>query len=249
MLMNKKLENKTKFKIAGASLAGVALLASSTFALFTTQARTKDPLVSKVGTVEIAMEADIAHENDQNIINPGDNDKAVPAENRKGTDHEFKIAVKNTGSKSIMARHLIEITALNSKGEPIVLKKDDNSRPAVLVTKANKSTLSPGDTSISGSLRGFGEKDAPIEEGFENGAKVATIVTEPFALNGSVEKESGVIASEKTLVYDLGLANEVADELNGGSIQIRIETQAMQYRNTGEKDWKTVFKKTIVNKA
>lgn len=235
---------KNKLKVAGLGIVGTAIVGAGTFAFFSAKSDTTLE-ASKVGTVAIDATAEIKHEGDLNNLNPGDNDKTVPATNRKGTDHEFKINVKNTGNKSVMVRNIIEVIAKDKGGNAIDLKiNDDNGEhQVVLITDANKPEISLGDTSIAAENRGI--TNEPLTLTYLDNNKKAEFVTEPFTLNGLEEKEDGVDIDAKSIVYDLGLAKEVTNELlAGGTIELNIKTQAMQYRNTGDSDWKTIFEET-----
>lgn len=233
-----------KLKIAGMGILGTVFVGAGTFAFFSAKSeKTLD--AAKVGTVAVEAGAEIKHEDDLNNVNPGDNDKTVNAKNRKGTDHEFKISVKNTGNKSVMVRNIIEVVAKDSKNNPVALKinKDGQDHQVVLITDAQKSELSVGDTSIAGENRGM--KGDPIALTYSKDNKSATFTSDQFALNGTEEKEGGVDIDAKSVVYDLGLAKEVTNDLlAGGTIELKIKTQAMQYRNTGDSDWKTIFEET-----
>lgn len=236
-----------KLKVAGMGILGTVFVGAGTFAFFSAKSeKTLD--AAKVGTVAVEAGAELKHEGDLNNLNPGDNDKTVNAKNRKGTDHEFKISVKNTGNKSVMVRNIIEVVAKDSKNNPVALKinKDGQDHQVVLITDAQKSELSVGDTSIAGENRGM--KGDPIALTYSKDNKSATFTSEQFALNGTgegAETEKDVNIDSKSVVYDLGLAKEVTNDLlAGGTIELTIKTQAMQYRNTGDSDWKTIFEET-----
>lgn len=230
-----------KLKVAGMGILGTALVGAGTFAFFSAKSeKTLD--AAKVGTVAVEAGAELKHEGDLNNLNPGDNDKTVSATNRKGTDHEFKISVKNTGNKSVMVRNIVEVVAKNSEGKEVELK-DKEGHQVVLITDAQKSELSVGDTSVAKENRGM--KGDPIALTYAKDNKSATFTSDQFALNGTEEKEGGVDIDAKSVVYDLGLAKEVTNDLlAGGTIELKIKTQAMQYRNTGDSDWKTIFEET-----
>ena len=230
-----------KLKVAGMGILGTALVGAGTFAFFSAKSeKTLD--AAKVGTVSVEAGAELKHEGDLNNLNPGDNDKTVSATNRKGTDHEFKISVKNTGNKSVMVRNIVEVVAKNSEGKEVELK-DKEGHQVVLITDAQKSELSVGDTSVAKENRGM--KGDPIALTYAKDNKSATFTSDQFALNGTEEKEDGVDIDAKSVVYDLGLAKEVTNDLlAGGTIELKIKTQAMQYRNTGDSDWKTIFEET-----
>lgn len=242
---------KNKLKVAGLGIVGTAIVGAGTFAFFSAKSDTTLDS-SKVGTVAINANATIEHEGKINNLNPGDNDKTVPGKNRKGTDHELKIDVTNTGNKSVMVRHIIEVVAKNAKREGVALKidKDNAEHQVVLITDADKSEFSLGDTSVQEKdgeekTKDRGLKKEPLTLTYTKDNKKAEFITEPFALNGTEETEEEAEGTSKSMVYDLGLAKEVTNELlAGGTIELKVTTQAMQYRNTGDSDWKTIFEET-----
>ena len=68
-------------------------------------------------------------------------------------------------------------------------------------------------------------------------------------LNGSGDNaETETVSSTTSLnkTFDIGLEKEVTPEspLMGANLTFKVEVQAMQYRNTGDNDWNTIFEET-----
>lgn len=232
---------KKKQIITGGLLSlSAGILGVGTLAFFK-DAKTNKLENIKVGSVTMEVGTEIAHEGGINNINPGDNDKTVPANNNKGTDHEFKISVKNTGSKSVAVKNIIKITATKD-GNKIDLS-DANNNGIILVTPKD-GELKVGDSSTKGGGRGL--KNDPLKfQLSEDGTEMYYVSDETY-LNGSDEKEPTAKGDSFESVYDLGLAKEVENELSGAEINIEIQTLALQYRNTGDNDWKLIFKDELV---
>lgn len=239
--MNKKIS------ISALSLLGVAVIGAGTFAFFNATAKKEftGENAAKIGAVAIDANSKLEHEGNLNNINPGDNDASVPKENRNGTDHELSVTVKNTGSKSIMTRNIITIEAKDKDGKAVNLKKD--GKTIVLLTEKTDSSKLGDSSKKDKENRGLSSA-TPIKLNVLADGTKAQAVVDGVALNGSEEKEEGVTKTENVFVYDLGLAKEVENELANGKIEITIETQALQYRNTGsEDDWKTFKETKIIN--
>ena len=238
--MNLKTKNKIK-TIALLSLSAV-IIAAGSFAFFSDK---KDSTqTAKVGTLELAYDAKIAHENGLNNINPGDNDKTVPKDNRPGTDHELLIKTKNIGTKSTVVKHIIKVNATKN-GKPVQLISDEGRR-LLLFTPTEKETLDNiGDSSKQKENRGMGNAD-PINFKFSKDFTSMYYVSPEYPLNGTEELDAqkDVIAK----VYDLGLSRFAENEFAGADINIEIQTLAMQYRNTGKSEWTKIFKDELTIK-
>lgn len=241
--MNK---NKKIIAIGGASLAAVAALAAGTFAFFTDGA-TKETS-GTAGKVAISM-TELGLSNKENI-NPGDEDETKSTEARKGTDHDLTFNVTNTGNKSIMTRNVITLSVEAEDGTVLdpsyySLKADDNNELTEKYYSTNGTTF----------VKATGNEAIP------NGAKYIRYVTTQVALNGAgteagVEKDATAVdrTDAKTTAditgvdydYILKLAKETPDgayELS--TLNIEVEVQAMQYRNTTDAEWETLFTDTL----
>lgn len=238
--MNLKTKNKIK-TIALLSLSAV-MVAAGSFAFFSDKKESKQ--TAKVGTLELEYGSNIAHQNGLNNINPGDNDKSVPKDNRPGTDHELLIRTKNTGTKSAVVKHIIKVTATKN-GHPIELISDEGRR-LLLFTPTEKENLDTiGDTSVSKQNRGMGNAD-PINFKFNNDFTSMYYVSPEYPLNGTEELDAQKDTIAK--VYDLGLSRFAENEFAGAEINIEIQTLAMQYRNTGKSEWTNIFKDELTIK-
>lgn len=233
---------KKKQIVTGGLLSlSAGILGIGTLAFFK-DSKTSELKDVKVGSVTMEVGTEIAHEGGMNNINPGDNDKTVPANNNKGTDHEFKISVKNIGSKSVAVKNIIKITA--TKGGKKIDLSDANNNGIILVTPKD-GKLNVGDSSTQ--VEGRGLKNDPLKFQLSEDGTEMYYITDEIYLNGTEEKEAA--AKDKSLiesVYDLGLAKEVENELSGADINIEVQTLALQYRNTGNSDLKPIFKDKLV---
>lgn len=238
------MQNRKKIAVAGASILGLGALAVGTFAYFSDASKPKDPLQAKIGTVQIVTTTDIAHEDGLDNLNPGDNDKEVPSANRDGTDHEFAINVENKGTKSVAVKNLIKITAKKEGEAENASLVNKDGKQFVLVSNTDKTDLkSVGDSSKKGEGRGITGKS--LEFSYDEKTKTMSYTSPTFYLDGSEEKEGKDVTDNKTelkQIFDLGLSHLTQKEdLAGATIEIEIETLAMQYRNTGEEDWQSIF--------
>lgn len=235
-----KIKNKIK-TVALLSLSAV-MIAAGSFAFFSDKKESKQ--TAKVGTLELEYGSKIAHENDLNNINPGDNDKTVPKDNRPGTDHELLIKTKNIGTKSAVVKHIIKVNATKN-GKSVQLISDEGRR-LLLFTPTEKETLDNiGDSSKQKENRGMGNAD-PINFKFNKDFTSMYYVSPEYPLNGTEELDAQKDTIAK--VYDLGLSRFAKNEFAGADINIEIQTLAMQYRNTGKSEWTKVFKDELTIK-
>ena len=235
--------NKNKKKIlaiGGASIAAVAALVCGTLAFFTDSADKQTSGVA--GNVEIDM-TELTLSNPGNI-NPGDEDESKPDGAREGTEHDLTFTVTNEGNKSIMTRNVITLSVTNGDKvlDPSVysLKSDDATE---LVTKYYSADGTNYTT----------EKPETV--------KYVRYVTTQVALDGKgegpgvekdaidVNKTEAKTTEDKTGVnydYILKLAKETPDgDYELSQLHIDVEVQAMQYRNTTDNEWSTLFADTL----
>lgn len=235
---------KTKNKIKTALLLALSTgaLAAGSFAFFSDKQDSTQ--TAKVGTLELEYDSKIAHQNGLNNINPGDNDKTVPKDNRPGTDHELFIKTKNNGTKSAVVKHIIKVNATKN-GKPVQLISDEGRR-LLLFTPTEKETLDNiGDSSKQKENRGMGNAD-PINFKFNKDFTSMYYVSPEYPLNGTEELDAQKDTIAK--VYDLGLSRLAENEFAGADINIEIQTLAMQYRNTGKGEWTKIFKDELTLK-
>ena len=239
------MKNKKKLISALSIVCAIALIFTGAFAFFSDSATLTQ--TSKVGEVDINVEGGLFHSNRLNNLNPGDNDPDVPRNNRPGTDHELSLEVDNLGNKSIIFRTLIEVSATKKDGTAftaeelmsIILSEKQN---VTTVTNQNNISLNDADkyTTIT-RLESTGYNDDKliyiIGGTTENG--------NTYVLNGTgnaAELESGVNRTSTVQTIDIGLDKNISsDAFEGANIVFSVIVQAMQYRNTSDADWETIF--------
>lgn len=224
------MKKKSKLICAGvAGLMAVAIVGSMGLAFFSDTGETKAS--AKVGSVTIDV-TDLEIENSGNV-NPGDEDPDVPDGSREGTPHDFTFSVTNTGNKSVVTRNIITLSV--SKNNTVL---DAN----VLALYEDKKELSQKYVLIEGS-------EEYIPSANYTGGKIIAVryVVNGASLNGTgdaAEVESGITSNSQDYKYALSLALETTNEYQLADIKADIEVQAMQYRNTQDSTWDTVFTDT-----
>lgn len=257
-MQNRKMKNKNKL-IIGASVASALVIAGGTFAFFADSV--EETLNSKVGNVSIEIEeCKITHSDNLNNINPGDNDPTLVVEEepsgdspgsgiiggpsiRPGSDHELSFVVNNTGNKSVITRTVITVSGTSTGATPI---GTDDLANIILSEKATYSAnASANDSDKSTTVT----KLTPY--GTDGNALVYVIggtrdedVLNGFGENAEIETVSSSTTLSKT--FDIGLDKEVTADspLMGADLTFKVEVQAMQYRNTGDQEWNTIFEET-----
>lgn len=255
--------------LAGAAALGVgtfAFLSSES----ETRLTAKTGTVSMTASASMEHSYTGSQGNGISNVNPGDNDPTVPSGNREGNDHEVSVSVSNTGNKSILTRNVIKITVTNSKGTALdhhINLAGGKVSSAVLLFGDSKTTP-VGDSKNhqvnNAPSAGADWTTMPWIEKVEwkEDSKTFIVYTKPVTLNGTgenAETESGVTVTSKNYKYDLGLSKNVgqystvngnplyaanANALNalaGNTINVTVDVQAMQYRNTSDSDWETIF--------
>lgn len=240
------MNNKKKLLIAGASTLGVAIVGLGAYAYFSDS--DSETVGGTVGTVDIeASNAVLKHyygvdadgnpvEIDINNINPGDNDPDQPGSpSRPGTDHELSFDIENAGTKSVITRSKITVTAKDKSGNDIdsdelmnIILSEKLTADARLVKLAPDADLTT-DTSLTYVVGGLTDRGlVDVLNGIGTGA----------------ETEAGVTVTSMTKTFDIGLEKEVGSDaksvLEGATITFTVEVQAMQYRNTADDDWDTL---------
>ena len=223
-----------------ASICAIALLAGATFALFST---TDDTSTSgHIGSVDVSVTA-LNVENFENV-NPGDNDPDLPEDpedpRTPGTPHDITFTVSNNGNKSIKTRHVITLSTddgldaskfmiINGDSEAVEKFYVIDNADVAVADYDGTSTISAVKYIIASDV--FDGKGVSLDEG------------------GSAEKETGAISSDDTdaspstsYTYKLGMSYDVEkEEYEGAPIHLTVEVQGMQYRNTNNSDWQTIF--------
>ena len=228
------MKNK-KMLIAGASALALGVIGMGAFAYFTDSANVQT--TTTVGTVDINATGSLVHSGDLNNLNPGDNDPTVPDNYRGGSDHELSFNIENVGTKSVMTRAVITVTGKSGN-------TDLTYEQLMNVLLAEKTTDTALDDTKSPANR---DSIVPLIPTGHNANEVIYVIgdTAGWALNGTEETETGVTGTTMTKKFDLGLAKEVSTELwEGAVITIKVDIEAMQYRNTGSGEWTNMFSHT-----
>lgn len=237
------MRNKKRISILAVVLA-FAIIFTGAFAFFSDSAMFNDS--AKVGTFDIDVEGGLTHSGGLNNLNPGDNDPTVPTENRPGSDHELSFEVNNLGNKSAITRAKIYVYGTGANGNP--LTQEELSQ--IIVSERNEGKEVVGDND--------GDKYQQVTDNsildasdFKEG-KLIYIVgnNDDWTLDGTEENETVADGSSIIKTFDIGLRQEVGNpdgttikygNLEGANIHIDVEVQAIQYRNTGDPVWETIF--------
>lgn len=241
--------NKTKKRVGlVACLCAVAIVAGGTMALFSTSDSASKE--GSIGSVNVSM----SNLNIDNVgnINPGDGDPELPTDpedpRTPGTPHDITFKVSNNGTKSIKTRNVITIE-MNDK--------TDGLDPSVFKVTNNKTEVSEKYYVVDGKDISAASFDASTS----TCSAVKYIITgdifdgngTSLEKGGNAEKEdnSTVKANdstvpEKTYTYALSMSHSASDKYQGKKVSITVEVQGMQYRNTNNSDWKTLFTDGVI---
>ena len=214
--------------IGGISLAAISVVAGGAFAFFTDEA--EGATTGKAGNVEITM-SEVALSNPDNI-NPGDGDETLPEGARPGTEHLLTFGVDNAGNKSIMTRNVVTLSLEDGKDISVFSLRTADG-------ELTEKFLSADGTDFVPAAQFESEYYAPV---------AVRYVTTQVALNGvgeNAEVEDGVEATDVDYTYELKLAKEAEDEYELSNLKVDVEVQAMQYRNTTDGEWETLFAETL----
>lgn len=234
--MNK---NKKILAIIGISTAAVGALAAGSLAFFT-DGETKDTKAT-AGNVTIEMgELDIS--NSENI-NPGDNDESVSSE-RAGTPHNLTFKVANAGNKSIMTRNVITLTVNGSEALPASvysLKTDEDSELTEKYVLVNGTFIPASEASSDAKIMAVRYVTEQValnasDKGLEAKDAVATTVA------GATTNDDVTSADFDYLVKMDKLAGE---EYEKSTLTVEVEVQAMQFRNTTDAEWTSLYTDTL----
>ena len=234
------MNNKKKLLIAGASTLGVAIVGFGAYAYFSD--KDSETVNGTVGTVDItATDAVLSHTyNGQKApdnINPGDNDPDQPGTpSRPGTDHELSFDINNLGSKSVITRSKITVTAEDRDGNAIsaadlinIILSEKTDADNYVISKLAPLTYDAADEKLVYIVGGTSDRG---------------LVDVLNGVGDNAERETGVDVTSMTKTFDIGLEKEVGTTarsvLEGATITFTVEVQAMQYRNTADSDWETL---------
>lgn len=244
MRVFRKRKMKTKNKIIATSLGvGTLALIGGTLAFFSSSS---ESVISAIGGTVGVDVSDITIGNLGNI-NPGDNDPTLPDGDRpEGNSHDIEFSVENTGSKSIRTKHEITITMENETLDPSVFMICDADGNEVVkkyylvgdeyLTQNEYDKLPEGENFCS-AVKYVIASDIFDGVGDEsNGAEKEDVST--------VHEENGVAKKEYT--YQLAMSNKATDIYQGEKMNVRVETFAIQFRNTDASNWYRVSDEEFV---
>lgn len=219
------MKNKTKLKLIAASSLSIMLVVASAFALFSDS--DSDNITGIAGTVDTELKH-LTLSNNKNI-NPGDEDPSKPEDSRHGTEHKLEFDVENLGNKSVVTRTIISIST-ESGLNPYVFKlylSDEPTKEAVKKYYSNDGINYYNNYS-------------------ETTKYVHYIIEDAFnGVGNAAEVENNIEKSKTHYKYNFSLDSNASNIYQGENININVELQAIQYRNTNDDSWNTVFKDSI----
>lgn len=252
--------NKKKIiAVGGVSFAALSAVCAGSFAFFSDTS--EKAASATAGLVDISM-SDVTITNPDNI-NPGDNDPDNPDGHRPGTPHDVTFSMTNDGNKSIMTRNVITISVKDT-GNNLV----DPSVYRLLNTQTHQNdntaafdAETPDSVEVAGKLYGDSKGNFTAEKPAD--CKYIRYITNQVALNGkadSVGREdenvptgelwktngNGVTVNENgdgaSFFYQLMMDHSAPDTPYEKSvIEIQVDIQAIQYRNSSNGTFTTVF--------
>lgn len=241
--------NKKKLAIIlGTSLAAVSITAAGVFATFSDNA-----VIQETGTAgSVDIEVKNLKLSNANNINPGDHDiylKDDPNDPRNaGTPHKMTFDVSNLGTKSIKTRHMVTISLEDQNLDPSVFMITENGKEIENSTRyiSTDKGLVPASTYNANT---HGKALAVVYYIIED---VLDGVGEPLSadgLSGVAEVENPVQKTSTSYTYDFGMDHKAGVEYEKCKLNISLEVQAMQYRNTTGSDWAVLFSDNIAASA
>ena len=231
--MNKKAKIAS---ILGVSAAAVAIVGSSTMAFF------KDSkTLNTEGTAgDVTIAVDSINLTNAGNINPGDNDPSIAnkAGVRGGTEHDLTYKIANSGNKSVVVRSVITLD----------VEGDLATAPAYFLLD----NATQKDLSLSSNVETYYEVNGKYikKAEYNTGAvkSIRYVITER-PMNGvgqNAETETNAVdGTGYTVTYPVAMSINTADEYEKKKLDIDVVVQAMQYRNTADSDWTTVFSDTL----
>jgi hypothetical protein len=241
--------NKKKIAIIlSASAAAAALTAGGVFATFSDNA-----VIQETGTAG-SVDIDVSNFklSNANNINPGDHDIYMqddPSDPRNaGTEHKLTFDVANLGTKSIKTRHMVTISLEDPDLDPSVFMITENGKEIENSTRyisTDKGLVLASEYSADKDGKALAVVYYIIEDVLDG-------VGEPLSadgLSGVAEVENAVQKTSTSYTYDLGMDHNAGVEYEKCKINIELEVQAMQYRNTTGSDWVVLFNDNIAATA
>lgn len=231
--------------IAGAVVAAAAITTAGVLATFTDNAVITS--TATAGSVDISV-ANLTLTNANNI-NPGDHDIYMPDDpndpRNAGTQHDMTFTVTNLGTKSIKTRHVVRISLENESLDPSVFMiNEDNAEieNSIRYIETAKG-LVPSDTYNAAK---DGKALAVVYYIIENVLDGAGKPLAADGMSGVAEVENAVQTTSMDYKYNFGMDHRATSEYEKCKINISLEIQAMQYRNTTGSDWAVLFNDNIV---
>lgn len=238
--------NKKKIAIISTStFAAAALLTAGAFATFSDTAVIKTDATA--GTVDIDVTG--LKLTNSNNINPGDHDIYLPSNpddpRNTGTEHKLSFRVDNKGTKSIKTRHVLTVSIEDQALDPSMLMFTENGQEIPNSTKyivTENGDVRAADYDAQKHGKALAIRYYIIENILDG-------VGEPLSadgLTGVAEVENAVQTTGADYCYDFGMSHLATNEYCSCKIDIELEVQAMQYRNTTGSDWAVLFNDKIV---
>ena len=251
--------------IIGSSVAALTIIGMGAFAFFSDNA--EDNVAGTVGTVDVSVsEGGALDLSNKENINPGDEKNPYDPENPGATTpHKLSFGVQNDGTKSIRTRNIIDIIVTSADGDNLdptifaLSEKDDqnvNHELSTLVdldvtkfTYVNDNDQTVLRYIITGaSLNGEAGKLEDADIAADDVVRDSVAVLDEDVVNAVMYDY--YLSMEGYLADEDGVVVDALDAYQGATVQINLEVQAMQYRNTTgndvDGDWVTVLTDTVV---
>ena len=236
------MRNKKRISILAVVLA-FAIIFTGAFAFFSDSSMFDDS--AKVGTFDIEVTVGLTQSKGLKNLNPGDNDFTVPEGNRNGSDHELSFTINNLGSKSAMTRAVISVYGFTRDGQALT---EEDLTAFGFAERATSKTAASDDDSDKRTEISF--NDLIEKHEFKDGKAIYIVGNNnDWVLNGTEETESVSSSTSLSKTFDVIFAKEIGNpsgyelfsDFEGATIHIDVEVQAIQYRNTGDPVWETIF--------
>lgn len=234
--------------IAGTAVAAAAITAAGVLATFTDNAVVTQP--AQAGSVDISVSG--LKLTNANNINPGDHDIYMPNDpsdpRNAGTEHDITFTVTNLGTKSVKTRHVVKITLENKNLDPSVFMINKNGAEIENSIRYIETAdgLVPSDKYNAAKN---GKALAVVYYIIENVLDGAGTPLSADGMSGVAEVENPVQTTSASYEYNFGMDHRATVEYEKCKINVSLEIQAMQYRNTTGSDWATLFNDNIVASA
>ncbi len=240
------MDKKTLITTSALGVGAVALL-GGTFAFFSNH---EELVSSGVGGTVGVETSDVTFGNSNNI-NPGDNDPYLPTNPSRpnDTDHDIEFSVENTGSKSIRTKHEISVSMENENLDPSIFMICDKDGKEV----GKKYFKLNGKYVLANELN----RDELHKEGNHGITEVRYVIASDIfdgVGTGAEKEEQSTVKEEngkasRSYSYQLAMSNEATDEYQGAKMVLKVETFAIQHRNTDASNWYKVSSEIVEGKT